>query len=207
MFGPMEKKIHKYDVGVIHGRFQVLHKEHVSYLQGGKGFCRHLVVGITNPDPMMIRDEYTDPNRSSLLANPLTYYERYLQVRAVLEEAGIPSHEVSIVPFPINTPKRYRFYVPLNAAFLLGIFDAWDRQKLAYFKSLNLKTFIMWDVPESEKSLSSTDVRRLMIKGKEWEQFVPVSVAYLMNEWRVPERLRKLRRLMAEKRRPAGGSK
>jgi len=36
--------------GVVHGRFQVLHNDHVKYLLAGKARCRHLVVGITNPD-------------------------------------------------------------------------------------------------------------------------------------------------------------
>jgi D-arabinose 5-phosphate isomerase GutQ len=38
------------DVGVIHGRFQILHNDHLKYLLAGKDLCRHLVIGITNPD-------------------------------------------------------------------------------------------------------------------------------------------------------------
>jgi nicotinamide-nucleotide adenylyltransferase len=40
-----------YELGVIHGRFQVLHNDHLRYILAGKELCRHLVVGITNPDP------------------------------------------------------------------------------------------------------------------------------------------------------------
>ena len=46
------------EVGVIvseHGRFQVLHNDHFKYLMAGKAQCRHLVVGITNPDPTLTR--------------------------------------------------------------------------------------------------------------------------------------------------------
>ena len=77
-----------YDVGVIHGRFQVLHNDHLRYLLAGKDLCRHLVVGITNPDPSLTREESADPHRSRPEANPLTYYERQALVRAALGEAG-----------------------------------------------------------------------------------------------------------------------
>ena len=40
-------------IGVIHGRFQLLHNDHLKYLLAGKKRCEHLVVGITNPDPAL----------------------------------------------------------------------------------------------------------------------------------------------------------
>ena len=60
------------DVGVIHGRFQVLHNDHFEYLMAAKSRCRHMVVGITNPDPSLTRSDPADPQRSSPGANPLT---------------------------------------------------------------------------------------------------------------------------------------
>jgi nicotinamide-nucleotide adenylyltransferase len=35
---------HVYPLGVIHGRFQVLHKDHLKYLLAGKSLCEHLVL-------------------------------------------------------------------------------------------------------------------------------------------------------------------
>ena len=55
-----EKK--RYDTGVIHGRFQILHKDHLKYLLSGWELCRHLVIGISNPDPLLTREEKTDPH-------------------------------------------------------------------------------------------------------------------------------------------------
>ena len=46
-----KKSVKTVETGIIHGRFQILHNDHVKYLLAGKQFCRHLVVGITNPDP------------------------------------------------------------------------------------------------------------------------------------------------------------
>ena len=61
-----------YETVVIHGRIQVLHNDHLKYLLAGKAHCRRLVVGITNPDPFLTRNENADPKRSDPLANPLT---------------------------------------------------------------------------------------------------------------------------------------
>lgn len=180
------------EIGVIHGRFQVLHNDHLSYLLAGMALCRHLVVGITNPDPFLTRDETADPNRSSPTGNPLTYFERYLMVRAVLEAAGVAPSRFSVVPFPINLPDRYRYYVPLEALFFLSIYDEWGQRKLEYFRSLNLATHLLREVPKEQKGLSSTDIRQRMARDEGWEELVPPPVARLMKEWDIPARLRSM---------------
>ena len=77
------------DLGVIHGRFQILHNDHLTYLLAGKQRCHHLVIGITNPDPVHTSEESADPDRGRPDANPLTYYERLVMIRAALVEAGV----------------------------------------------------------------------------------------------------------------------
>ncbi|MFW9785970.1 MAG: adenylyltransferase/cytidyltransferase family protein, partial [Candidatus Heimdallarchaeota archaeon] len=101
----MNKNESKYEIGVIHGRFQVLHNDHIKYLMAGKNMCNYLVVGITNPDPSLTRDSEANPHRSKPFANPLTYYERFLMIQAALLEQGLSYTEFSIVPFPINVPE------------------------------------------------------------------------------------------------------
>ena len=182
--------IPKAETGVIHGRFQVLHNDHLDYLLSGMALCRHLVVGITNPDPLLTRDESVDPKRSSPAANPLTYFERYVMVRAVLEEAGIEASCFSVVPFPINRPELYKYYVPLDALFFLSIYDDWGKRKLEYLQSLGLETHVLREVSTGQKGLSGTDIRRRMARNEPWEESVPPAVAKLMKKWKVPARLR-----------------
>jgi len=177
------------DMGVIHGRFQVLHLDHLKYLLAGKALCRHLVVAVTNPDPTLVKDDETDPQRSDPLANPLTYFERYVLVRAVLAEAGIPLEEFSVVPLPINFPELYRYYVPLEAVFFLTIYDDWGRRKLSQFQGLGLKTRILWERPIQEKGITGQEVRRRMIEGAHWEELLPPASAALMKDWNIPQRL------------------
>lgn len=176
--------------GVIHGRFQILHLDHLRYLLAGKALCEHLVVGITNPEPDLTAHDETDPSRSDPAANPLTYYERQLMVRRALESHGIAVQDFTVVPFPVNFPNRYRHYVPMDAVFFLTIYDDWGRKKLAMFQSLGLKTHVLWEKPPHEKGISASEVRRRIRESLPWEHLVPPSTAQLVYAWNLPERLR-----------------
>ncbi len=126
------------------------------------------------------------------MANPLTYYERYLCVRAALQEAGLPSDAYSVVPFPINFPELYQYYVPLDAVFYLTIYDDWGRRKLELFQSIGLRAEVMWERSADEKGLNGSEVRRSMVQGRPWEDLVPGSVADLMKRWKIPQRLQSM---------------
>ncbi|MFX1569639.1 MAG: adenylyltransferase/cytidyltransferase family protein [Promethearchaeota archaeon] len=190
----MSDKESKYEMGVIHGRFQILHNDHIKYLLAGKQFCNHLIVGITNPDPSLTRDSKTNPHRSTSIANPLNYFERYFMVQAALLEQDLKYSEFSIVPFPINFPELLKYYVPLDAIFFLTIYDDWGRQKRKYFESLGLNIHVLWERKLENKGLSSSDIREDMIKNKEWEQYVPKSAAQFIKDWGIIRRLKKLSR-------------
>jgi len=178
-----------YEKGVIHGRFQVLHNDHLFYLLEGKRRCSHLIIGITNPDPSMTRADAADAHRSSEESNPLTYYERYRLVRAAMRESGVPEEQFSIVPYPVNIPDLYRYYVPLDAVFFLTIYDEWGERKLQMFQNLGLNVEVMWRRTPATKGLSACDIRARMARGEEWESFVPRVVAELLKELDVPARI------------------
>ena len=180
------------ETGVIHGRFQVVHNDHLKYLLAGKKVCNHLVVGITNPDPMLTRNDDSDPRRSRPESNPLTYFERMIMIRDVFFETGVKDASFSIVPFPINFPELYDYYVPMDATFFLTIYDAWGRKKLNQFKGRGLKTHILWDRKPQDKGISAGDVRECMRKGYPWEHMVPLATKKLMEKWGIPERVRSL---------------
>ncbi len=180
------------EVGMIHGRFQVFHNDHLKYVLAGKSLCRHIIVGITNPDPVLTRDDPADPQRSDPASNPLTYYERYVMVREALLDEGFGYSEFSIVPFPINLPELYGCYAPLDATFYLTIYDEWGRRKLDQFHSAGLKTEVLWTRPLAEKGLRGTEIRMRMACGEPWEHMVPYQTAQLMKRWSIPERLRNL---------------
>ena len=167
-------------LGVIHGRFQILHNDHLKYLLAGKAKCEHLVVGITNPDPCQTRDDAADLKRSSDQANPFTYFQRYQMVHAALTRTGLEEKEFSVVPFPINFPERYHYYVPLDATFFLTIYDDWGEKKLEMFQTLGLKTEVLWRRTPATKGLSATDIRAKIAAGEPWQHLVPPGVAEIV---------------------------
>lgn len=188
----MDSQPNTYDTGVIHGRFQVLHNDHLKYLLSGKALCRHLVVGITNPEPALVRDEAADPGRSRPSANPLTYYERYALIRAALLGEGFGPEDFSIVPLPINLPERYRYYVPMDAVFFLSIYDEWGERKHHYFRSLGLKTHVLRKVTRAQKGLSGSEVRQRMLTGQPWVHLVPPATVPLLTAMDLGRRLEEL---------------
>jgi nicotinamide mononucleotide adenylyltransferase len=175
---------------VVHGRFQLFHLDHLKYVLAAKERCRHLVVGITNPDPTLTKFDVSDPHRSSEVDNPLTFYERHVMIRETLLEVGLDFREFSLVPLPINFPELYRYYVPLDATFYLTIYDEWGERKLAMFASLGLQVDILWRKPKSEKGLTATALRQLMGSDMPWEHLVPPAVARLVKDMGLGERLR-----------------
>lgn len=189
----MQAEFVQHETGVIHGRFQVLHNDHLKYLLAGKRNCRHLIVGITNPDPSVVKAEEADPKRSDIIANPLTYYERYLLIRAAFSDAQVKSDKYSIVPFPISSPSIYKYYVPLDAVFYLTIYDDWGRRKKRYFESLGLRLHILWEIPKEQKGISAAEIRTYMMDGRPWEKMVPDGVAKLLKKWDIPERLKQIK--------------
>ncbi len=181
-----------HETGVIHGRFQVLHNDHLKYLLAGKALCRRLIVGITNPDPHLTKSDTADEKRSAPLANPLTYFERHLMVENALLDAGLKPNDFMIVPFPINFPDRYRYYVPMDAVFFLAIYDEWGTRKQQYFKSLGLNTHVLRKVPLDKKGISGTDIRERIVTDQAWEHLVPPCVPVLIKQWNIRDRLKEL---------------
>ncbi|MHA1642409.1 MAG: adenylyltransferase/cytidyltransferase family protein [Promethearchaeota archaeon] len=187
-----------FELGVVHGRFQILHNDHLKFIMAAKKLSRHLIIGITNPDPKLTKPTNTNPHRDKPIANPLTYYERFVMIRETLIENGLNLEEFSIVPFPINLPELIKYYVPKEAVFFITIYDDWGKTKKKYLESLDLKVHILWEVSIEKKGLSSSDIRKAMITDNQWEIFVPKAVANLVKKWNIIERLKNLAKEVKE---------
>lgn len=179
----------KDSVGVIHGRFQMLHKGHMEYLLAGKERCQRLIIGISNPDETVTEFSDANPHRSQARSNPLTYFERMEMIRGALLEYGIPRDEFEIVPFPINRPQLLFNYVPKDAVFYMTLYDEWSMQKKAELESLGCKIEVMWQRSNDDKFTSGTIVRECIIAGEPWQHLVPKFVYQYMTENQIDVRL------------------
>lgn len=176
-------------LGLIHGRFQVLHNDHMVYLLAGKERCDHLIIGVTNPTRDLTEEEVASPERSAPANNPLTYEERKRMIKAAFREAGVSAAAYSIIPFPICKPAMLEELAPKEAVYFLTIYDNWGREKLKRLQDIGLQTEVMWEKPEKEKGISGKEVRRAIRTGGNWQKMVPPAVARLVLEWGLQERL------------------
>jgi len=175
---------------VIHGRFQPLHVGHVEYLLAGKARCDLLIVGITNPDPWQTKAETTDPSRSEPVANPCTFYERYLMVEGMLLASGVSHSAFHIVPFPHSFPERLCYYAPRDAEYLLSIYDEWGVNKLKRLQDLGLQTHVLWR--RTTKVTSGSAIRKLIAAAQPWTHLVPDATARVIRECAIDVRIREL---------------
>ena len=180
-------------LGVIHGRFQLLHNDHMKYLLAGKERCEHLIIGICNPEQDLTKYTSNNPHRSKKSSNALTYFERMECIKYSLIEAGVNQAEFDIVPFPINFPEKIFNYAPLNAKYYMTIYDKWGEEKLKMLQEdLKLDVEVLWRVSLENKGISASDIRKNIQEGKEWKQYVPNFVYNYMVENQLDKRIKAL---------------
>lgn len=177
-------------IGVIHGRFQILHLGHMEYLLAGKARCQRLIIGISNPDVTVTRFNNASPHRSLAAANPLTYFERFEMIRGALLESGVPRDTFDIVPFPVNCPELLFNYVPREAKFYMTLYDQWSQEKKAMLESLGCEVEVMWRRTNAERLTSGTEVRELIRSGRPWRHLVPPFVYEYITSRGIDRRLR-----------------
>lgn len=163
-------------IGVIHGRFQILHKGHMEYLLAGKERCDHLLIGIANPDKKLTGFSTSNPHRSEDISNPCTYFERLNMIKNAMLEEGVPRSEFDIIPFPINYPELIFSYAPSTAKYYMTIYDEWGYEKLRILEYLGCEVEVMWNRKPNDRLTSGTEVRHLIAEDKPWNHLVPKSV-------------------------------
>lgn len=161
------------EIGVVHGRFQLLHNDHVKYILKAYERCDHLIIGICNPDYLHTGYSVENPHRSLQSENPFSYYERFRMIKGTMQECGISLDKFDVVPFPINVPELIFNYAPKEATYYLTIYDAWGYRKKELLESLGCKTRVLWEITIDNKGISGRDVRQRIKNGQEWKQYVP----------------------------------
>jgi len=167
---------------MVHGRFQPFHNGHLEYLRAARDLCVTLIVGITNPDPTAIVEEPTSEHRHLPESNPYTYFERLLMVREVLRDEGVPDQRSIIIPFPVNSPDRWRYYLPMNAVHYLRVFSDWEQSKVDRLRESGYRAEVLH--PGITKEIEASEVRRRMANGEDWHPLVPAAVVRVIESLR-----------------------
>jgi nicotinamide-nucleotide adenylyltransferase len=166
--------------GMIHGRFQPFHSGHLEYLRGAAERSDELWIGITNPDPERIKAEASDPLRHLPEANPYSYAERLLMVKAAAADLGLDPATVHVIPFPVNEPELWHAYVPAGVTQYLRLFSAWGGTKLDRLRAAGYEVVILDE--GTEKQISGAQVRAAVREGGDWQRLVPPGVARVLDQ-------------------------
>ena len=164
----------RYPYGMIHGRFQPFHLEHLRYFRLAWDKSEKVIVGITNPDPSAIVEDELNAHRHLPEENPFTFTERLMMIQATLEDEGFPMERIFLVPFPIHHPKRWPYYVPRGTIMFVVAYSPWEMEKAERIKKAGLKVVVEDSL---RMSISGREIRRLIATGGHWQQFVPPAVA------------------------------
>ena len=164
----------RYRYGMIHGRFQPFHLEHLRYFRLAWEQSEQVIVGITNPDPSTIVADELSEHRHLPEENPLTFIERLMMIQETLRDEGYPLERIFIVPMPIHHPDRWRYYIPQDTVLFVVVYSPWEKQKAERLRKAGFDVVI---VDSLKKEISGQQVRSLLRSNGNWETLVPPAVA------------------------------
>lgn len=179
----------KIKTGLVFGRFQVFHHDHLKYVLAAKEKCNYLLIGLANPDPSTTKYNSTNSHRHQKSANPLSYYERMTIINHTLISQGLPRNQFNFIPFPINFPKLIKYYIPDDITIFLTIYDNWGEERQKILKKQNYHTNVLWKKPQSAKGLNSSDIRQLIRNHQKWQHLVPKAAVEIMKKMKLIEKI------------------
>jgi nicotinamide-nucleotide adenylyltransferase len=163
----------RYRYGMILGRFQPFHLEHLRYFRLAWEQSEQVIIGITNPDPSTILADKLSKHRHLPEENPLTFIERLMIIQDTLRDEGYPMERIFIVPLPIHHPDRWRYYIPQDTAIFVVVYSSWEKQKAEQLQEAGFNVVV---VDTQKKGISGRQVRLLLKSNGDWENLVPPAV-------------------------------
>ena len=162
--------------GLYVGRFQPFHLGHLRAVQYILERVDELTIVVGSAQ------------HSHTIDNPFTAGERITMIRRGLKEARIPGDRYAIIPLPDD--EFHKVWV----AHLLSqtpSFDVAYTNEPLTFRLLKEAGIRVERIPMfNRRNLTATEVRRRLLKGGNWQELVPKSVARYLKQIGADERLR-----------------
>ncbi len=171
----------RFDVLAFTGRFQPFHCDHLAMVRYALERAAHVVVGVTNPDPVERTPHPASAHRHLSRANPFSYAQREALIAAALRADGIAADRFSILPFPLEDPACWPALLPPGTPQLVRIFSDWEREKLRRFEAAGYPTLALQG--DIAARICASDVRVLLERGEPWSSWVPPGARELLFEW------------------------
>lgn len=164
--------------GLFVGRFQPLHKGHLEAIKSVRQKVDELIIVIGSSQ------------HSHTLENPFTAGERITMVHLALAEAGVDLLRCYIIP--VSDVNIHSIWVAHIIAYTPSFEIVFTNDPLTrrLFKESG---FTVEPVPYYHRNLySATEIRNRILKGRNWEELLPESVAKLIKQINGVERLQDL---------------
>lgn len=168
----------KMKCGLFVGRFQPFHLGHLAGIKAVLERVEELVIVVGSA-------EYSHSDK-----NPFTAGERVEMIRAALKEANVdPSRYMTI---PIRDVHIHATWAPFIVS-QVPRFDIVFTNEPLTSRLFRERGYRVEKIPFFErKAYSATEIRRRILKRKNWESLVPRSVAELIMSFKGIERIREL---------------
>lgn len=177
--------------GSAHGRFQILHLDHLDYLLAAAANCDFLRVGVTQPDPHRLLSSHQGAaHRHQPHANPLTYPERATMIRRTLLAAGLGYDRFTVQPFPLEQPELLTRSIPRSVVAFVTICDEWNVRKVELLRGLGYDVRILFH--RTADRITGSAIREMIRQGRtEWQTLVPPACRDYLIELDIEHRLRR----------------
>lgn len=154
--------------GLYIGRFQPFHLGHLSAIRDVLKEVGELIIVIGSA-------QY-----SHNFNNPFTAGERLVMVRGALEECGVNSEQIWIVPVPdVHLHMMWVSSVEGYTPHFDVVYSNEPLTRRLFIESgYKVKSIRLFD----RKDYSSTEIRQKMVKGENWEKLVPKSVVAFIEQ-------------------------
>ena len=180
-------------IGCIHGRFQPFHLGHVDYLTAALSQWESLVIGIAAPTPVPLSFPGVE-HRNRASANPLTYLERTVLIRACCREIGISDTRIEFSPFPIDEPSMLQHYIGKSLTCATTRLYAWNDEKIRRLENQGYPVVVLEQC--EKKPFDGTAIRRLLVEDDaSWHSMVLPAAAHLLAAWDIADRIRRFEAL------------
>lgn len=159
--------------GMVHGRFQPFHNEHLDYVLKGLARSDKLIIGITNPEPSEFILDKASEHRHLPESNPYTYFQRHEMIVQCIEDCKIDLKKITIIPFHLFNKKKWSYYLPRpdNVVQYVRVFSDWEEKKIELFKKYGFSVNVL--DRNAPKNVEATQVRKKFNENGNWKELVP----------------------------------
>lgn len=176
-------------IGMVHGRFQPFHHEHLEYVLWGIAKSNKCFIAITQPDIHNLSDTKGASHRAKSEGNPFTFEERKRMVELSLVRLGILSNRYEIIKFDLdNMEKSFEDLKVINSGDLptqfVKVFSDWEEYKKGKFIDLGLDVVEICEAHKeyASKNVTGTLVRELIFSKRNWKDYVPFGTQMVVED-------------------------